>query len=172
MSDNDRKCEFCKGPLTLTGHVCADKPELAVGQCQECDLKQVVDFAHVTLAHYGADDLFPEDLAAVRHTERAWNRRRVAKIREFIPDLSTKRVLDFGCGPGGFLEQAENLFAELHRGKPRPQLASAWSNELEALALHAHRTSEASPTGGGGSWNRESLRSKTLEARPLTATAG
>lgn len=97
----------------MTGDTCWDKPGLSIGRCTVCQLVQVSDFSHVDKEHYASDDYLPADLESARRREWRWNRRRVTRLRELIPDAHKKRALDFGCGHGGFLEQAQGLFESL-----------------------------------------------------------
>jgi len=107
------RCGFCRQPLALTGDACSDRPELKIGRCAGCGLTQVSDFTHVATEHYSSSDYFPSDLAAARARERSWNRKRVARVREMIPRAPAMTALDFGCGHGGFLEQAQGVFGQL-----------------------------------------------------------
>ena len=107
------KCQFCNGPLVLTGDVCWDKPELYIGKCTACKLVQVSDFSHVDKDHYASDDYLPADLESARRRESRWNRRRATRLRELMPEAHKKKALDFGCGHGGFMEQAQGLFRSL-----------------------------------------------------------
>lgn len=106
-------CAFCGGALLDVGDACWDRPDLPRRRCQQCDLVQLARFDHVDVEHYAADDYFPPDLAAWRAREWEWNRKRVQRLRELLPDASTRAVLDFGSGAGGFLQQAQGVFREL-----------------------------------------------------------
>lgn len=99
-------CQFCSAPLSLTGDTCSDRPDLPIGRCTRCDLVQVTDFSHVAEAHYEAESYFPENPQIERERQKRWTRGRVARLKNHFPDISTKRILDFGCGTGAFLEKA------------------------------------------------------------------
>lgn len=106
-------CRFCQGVLIDTGHACGDRPELRIGRCSNCGLVQVTDFSHATLAHYASDEYFPIDSAPIYAREAHWNVRRIEKCLDLLPRPATRRILDFGCGIGGFLKRAKPHFAEV-----------------------------------------------------------
>jgi len=99
-------CAFCSNPLELTGDVCSDNGALKVGICDSCGLKQLNSFFHVSTEYYADDNHFSEEPEAIRKRERSWNIKRMALLLKWIPGIRKLKVLDFGCGPGGFLEQS------------------------------------------------------------------
>lgn len=101
-------CRYCGSSLILNGDHCSDKSEILVGSCPECGLTQLATFGHISVDHYKADTYFPLDLEAWRQREQRWNSKRVQKLFEHIPDIGNMRVLDYGCGSGGFLYQARD----------------------------------------------------------------
>ena len=108
------KCSFCANTLSLTGDICWDKTEIKVGICKKCDLKQLLSFSHVDLDYYSADDHFPEDIAPLRNREHHWNQKRIERLVNYIPGVENKKILDFGSGHGGFLEQAQGSFRDIY----------------------------------------------------------
>jgi SAM-dependent methyltransferase len=109
----DSRCLFCAGQVLPTGHVCGDRPSLRVGRCHGCDLVQVMEFDHATESHYAADDYFPADADPVYAREASWNLKRIEKCLALLPAPASRKVLDFGCGVGGFLKRAQPHFARV-----------------------------------------------------------
>lgn len=105
------ECLFCGNDVLPTGHSCGDRPELLVGRCQGCRLVQVMDFGHVSLDHYGGDQYFPDDINPVWEREAYWNINRIERLERELSDARSRKVLDFGCGIGGFLKRAQGRFA-------------------------------------------------------------
>ena len=108
------KCNYCANTISLTGDVCWDKTNIKVGVCEKCSLKQLYNFSHVGLDYYSADDHFTEDLAPLRKREYHWNQKRVERLVSYLPGVESKKVLDFGSGHGGFLEQANGKFQDIY----------------------------------------------------------
>jgi len=109
----ENKCNFCKNDLSLSGDVCWDRTDIKVGICKKCGLKQLLNFSHIGLDYYSSDDHFPEDLTTLRKREYHWNQKRIERLVNCIPGIENKKILDFGSGHGGFLEQAQNIFKDI-----------------------------------------------------------
>jgi 2-polyprenyl-3-methyl-5-hydroxy-6-metoxy-1,4-benzoquinol methylase len=125
-------CEFCGASLKLTGDLCVNKEDLLIGQCTECSLVQVVDFSHVKMENYAADEYFPTDLEAARLREEGWNKKRINYLKVHIPDIEKRKILDFGSGHGGFLQQAHGklnnvIGYDLSRRMCEMHVASGWN---------------------------------------------
>jgi SAM-dependent methyltransferase len=95
------------------GFSCRDNPSIAIGKCSGCDLVQVMDFLHVDIAHYESDNYFPFDLRLTFEREQRWNEKRIERLRQHLPDASRRKILDFGCGVGGFLRRADRYFGSV-----------------------------------------------------------
>ena len=106
-------CRYCGSSLILNGDHCSDNSEILVGSCPACGLTQLATFGHISVDHYKADTYFPLDLEAWRQREQRWNIKRLRKLLEYMPDICNLRVLDFGCGSGGFLYQTQGLVHNL-----------------------------------------------------------
>jgi SAM-dependent methyltransferase len=106
-------CLLCGGSVHPTAHACGDRPDLRIGRCQECGLVRVMDFGHATESHYAADDYFPLDDAAIYAREAPWNVKRIERCVALLPEAASRKVLDFGCGIGGFLKRSQLHFARV-----------------------------------------------------------
>ncbi|MCK5613626.1 class I SAM-dependent methyltransferase [Candidatus Pacearchaeota archaeon] len=104
------RSKFSNEILTLTGDVCCDNVNVAVGRCPKTGLVQLVDFSHIPRGFYESDDYFPDDGGEERCKQGEWNRKRLDTILGHIYDADKKNVLDFGAGSGAFLEAAQDKF--------------------------------------------------------------
>lgn len=94
---------------TVRGTV-RDKPELSIRRCRNCGLVFLSSFEHIQEGvyensgmHKGGPDI---DIAAwMRETAEDDQRR----FNYCLPFVSGKRVLDFGCGHGGFLMRLRSI---------------------------------------------------------------
>jgi 2-polyprenyl-3-methyl-5-hydroxy-6-metoxy-1,4-benzoquinol methylase len=109
----EKQCRYCSEALVLTGEYCCDNVDLAVGKCPACNLVQLVEISHVEGGYYSLAPSIPIDMAKERKRQSRWNQKRTSRLKDIIPDVSCKKVLDFGCGSGGFLEQAKGHFKEV-----------------------------------------------------------
>jgi SAM-dependent methyltransferase len=105
-----RSCTLCGSQLMGTGQVCGDSPSLAVVRCDGCELLQLASFDHINFDRYSDDSYFPEHLDDIFEREAHWNVNRINRLKIELPDHRFRRVLDFGCGIGGFLQRAAAEF--------------------------------------------------------------
>lgn len=91
-----------------------DRPELEIFECASCGLVFLSSFDHIRDRFYensgmhGKDTLDIQDW--IRETE--WDdERRFQYLKSALPN---QRLLDFGCGAGGFLLKARDLAATVH----------------------------------------------------------
>ena len=86
-----------------------DAPSIKILECDECGLVTLSSFAHIGSGFYENSGMHGSDITPIqdwlRQTYRD-DRRRFEQLKEFIPN---KRILDFGCGAGGFLVQSKDL---------------------------------------------------------------
>jgi len=129
-------CHFCGGGLDATGDVCSDRPDLQVVRCRVCGTRQLDSFAHITQELYESDRYFPVDVAPVLEREAEWNRNRVRRLRDLLPDAARRVALDYGCGPGGFLRQTGGLFARCVGFDLSPRIAAL--NRADGFDCHAN----------------------------------
>jgi 2-polyprenyl-3-methyl-5-hydroxy-6-metoxy-1,4-benzoquinol methylase len=108
------RCHFCGAIVEDTGYFCCDDQKLSIGKCTDCKIIQQTDFLHVNLDYYRSTSYANKDINQIRDRERDWNRKRVEKIYKLIPGIQDKKILDYGCGPGGFLEAAQPVFTDLY----------------------------------------------------------
>jgi SAM-dependent methyltransferase len=72
-----------------------------------------MDLSYVVTSRYAADNYFPVDDAAIYAREASWNEKRIARCIELLSNAASRKVLDFGCGIGGFLKRAQPHFARV-----------------------------------------------------------
>lgn len=80
----------------------------------ECELIQLEDFSHIDKNYYRSKNHLPNDWFLERERQIPWNQKRMAKLKEWLPDISERIVLDFGSGTGGFLEMAQGIFKKVY----------------------------------------------------------
>jgi len=113
--NHPEKCYLCGGTKfkKRPGSV-RDRLELKVFKCVSCGLVFLSSFDHIKEGFYENSEMHGKDVldiqAWVRETE--WDaERRFQYLKSALPN---QRLLDFGCGTGGFLLKARNLAATAH----------------------------------------------------------
>lgn len=106
-------CYLCKATdFSLRKGVVRDMPALKILECEACGLVSFDSTDHIHSQFYENSGMHGEELkpmeAWLRDTR--WDDERRFELLK--PLLTNKRILDFGCGAGGFLLNAKNIAAE------------------------------------------------------------
>lgn len=108
-------------------------PELKILECQDCGLVTLSSLEHIQAGHYensGMHEETPKSMESwLRETELD-DQRRFNLLRSVIPN---KKVLDFGCGNGGFLNKAKNLATEVVGIELEKRVQEFWQGQLEIV---------------------------------------
>lgn len=107
-------CCFCQGDCRPTGDTCHDNKKIKVVQCRKCHLIQLEKFSHIGKNYYLSTNYLPKNWSSERVRQHPWNKKRIQRLLEWIPDLGDQTLLDFGCGTGGFLETAQTVFKKVY----------------------------------------------------------
>ena len=106
-------CYLCSGSrfIVRDGTV-RDSPEMQILECVDCGLVQLERSDHISRKFYEESGMHAEELKPMESwlkETRLDDQRRFQQLR---PLLVNRRVLDFGCGAGGFVSNAKSLAAE------------------------------------------------------------
>lgn len=109
---HQKECYLCGGTkFNIRPGSVRDRPELKVFECASCGLVFLSSFDHIGDRFYENSGMHGEDILDiqdwVRETELD-DERRFQYLKSALPN---KRLLDFGCGTGGFLLKARELAA-------------------------------------------------------------
>jgi 2-polyprenyl-3-methyl-5-hydroxy-6-metoxy-1,4-benzoquinol methylase len=112
---NQKQCYLCGGiKFNKRPGSVRDRPELEVFECASCGLVFLSSFAHIKDGFYENSEMHGKDALDIqtwiRETE-CDDERRFQYLKSALPN---KRLLDFGCGTGGFLLKARDLAATAH----------------------------------------------------------
>ncbi len=91
-----------------------DRPELEVFECASCGLVFLSSFDHIRDRFYENSGMHGKDTLGIQDwiKETEWDdERRFQYLKSALPN---QRLLDFGCGTGGFLLKARDLAATVH----------------------------------------------------------
>ena len=99
-----------------------NNPGLLVFECLSCGLVFLSSFDHIEATFYSNSGMHSEELSNLQHglKETDWdNERRFQYLKPILPN---RKLLDFGCGSGGFLLKARTLTAGAHGIEPETKL--------------------------------------------------
>ena len=117
------KCYLCGGTEfnKRPGSV-RDRSELEILECASCGLVCLSSFDHIREGFYENSGMHGEEMPDIQSwlNDAAWdNERRYHYLKSV---LANRRLLDYGCGAGGFLLKARELTATAHGVEPETRL--------------------------------------------------
>lgn len=115
--------EFNKRPGSVR-----DRPELEVFKCASCGLVFLSSFDHVRDGFYENSEMHGEEMPNLETwlKETVWDdERRFSYLESALPN---RKLLDFGCGAGGFLLKARELATTTHGVEPEIRLSSHYQS--------------------------------------------
>lgn len=125
-----------------------DRSELEVFECASCGLVFLSSFDHIRDGFYedsgmhGAET--PDVLSWLKET--AWDdERRFQYLKSLLPD---RKLLDFGCGAGGFLLKAQELAKTAHGVEAETKLKDHY--QRHGLTVFQKLSDIPNDTRGGG----------------------
>jgi SAM-dependent methyltransferase len=128
------KCYLCGGGFKTRKGIVRDRPELRIMECLNCGLVQLDSFEHIRPGFYEGSGMHGPNQASMdswlRDTERDDRRR----FEMLMPILPNRRVLDFGCGAGGFLQRARDLATEVVGVELEERVRSYWEGRIQIVA--------------------------------------
>lgn len=129
MMTDVKKCYLCGSTeLNKRSGSVRDRPELEVFECAACGLAFLSSFDHIRNGFYENSEMHGEEMPNVQTwlRETEWDdERRFQYLKSVLPN---RRLLDFGCGAGGFLLKARELAAKAHGVEPESRLKSHFKN--------------------------------------------
>jgi 2-polyprenyl-3-methyl-5-hydroxy-6-metoxy-1,4-benzoquinol methylase len=129
MPIDKKKCYMCGNSkfIQRSGSV-RDKPDLKIFECISCGLVFLSSFDHIRNGFYESSEMHGEEMPDVQAwlRETAWDDERRFQYLKLI--LPNRKLLDFGCGAGGFLLKARELAATAHGVEPESRLKSHFQN--------------------------------------------
>ena len=127
-------CYLCQSPdfTTRKGEV-RDAPGMEIVECDNCGLVTLSATDHIVPGFYEnsgmhGDEPTPMD-AWLKETE--WDdQRRFDIVKAMLPN---QRLLDFGCGAGGFLQRAANLAGAITGIELETRVRDYWAGQINIV---------------------------------------
>ena len=118
-----------------------DNPDLKILECNCCGLVMLNSNEHIHPEHYEQSGMHGDEPISIDSWlhETAWDdERRFDMLKTMLPN---KKVLDFGCGNGGFLYLAKNLAQDVTGVELEQRISEYWKGKQTVLPnlQSAHR---------------------------------
>ena len=123
--------DLCNSPdfKTRKGQV-RDAPELKILECKTCGLVTLSSLDHIQPGHYEQSGMHGDEPPSIEHLLRQTacdDERRFKLLKSVLPN---KRVLDFGCGNGGFMLRAAELCKTIVGVELEARVRNYWGTRL------------------------------------------
>jgi cyclopropane fatty-acyl-phospholipid synthase-like methyltransferase len=108
------KCYLCQGKtLTQVKGSVRDMPDLKILKCDSCGLVFLESFDHIDENYYESSNMFIKDKDTKEEPHLSENEMDNARRFKLLKKMASgKRVMDFGCGNGGFLDKIKDSCKE------------------------------------------------------------
>jgi 2-polyprenyl-3-methyl-5-hydroxy-6-metoxy-1,4-benzoquinol methylase len=124
-------CYLCGGDtFAARPGVVRDDPSLKILECTTCGLVTLSSLEHIRAGHYENSGMHGAEQPSMETWLRdcaADDARRFEMLRA---QLVNKRVLDFGCGAGGFVVRAGELAASIAGVEPEKRVGEYWGDRI------------------------------------------
>lgn len=110
-----------------------DNYNLEIIECIDCGLVQLGSASHISPEFYENSGMHGPELRSIEAwlKETEWDdQRRFDMMKAMLPN---KRLLDFGCGAGGFLMRAKSLAAEVTGIELESRVRKHWEGEINIV---------------------------------------
>lgn len=129
MSIDKKQCYLCGSTeFNRRAGSVRDNPNLKILECASCGLVFLSSFDHVKDSFYESSEMHGENIPDVQ----AWlkvtavdDERRFQYLKSVLPN---RKLLDFGCGAGGFLLKARELAAAVSGVEAESRLKNHFQN--------------------------------------------
>jgi 2-polyprenyl-3-methyl-5-hydroxy-6-metoxy-1,4-benzoquinol methylase len=110
-----------------------DNPRLILCECSRCGLLQLDSKSHISQGHYenaGMHGPSPQSIQRWLSESASEDRRRYKMVEGFV---TNKKVADFGCGNGGFLNLVKGKAAKATGIELDARVKKYWSGNLDIV---------------------------------------
>ena len=102
-------CYLCGGKKnTLISNGVRDNPNMNVLKCNDCGLVFLNSIGHITPDFYQNSGMHGDSNQSIDSWMKDTHADDIRRYEQYRSIITNKRVLDFGCGNGGFLNLAKN----------------------------------------------------------------
>lgn len=107
-----------------------DNPALQILECRDCALVMLSSAEHVAGSHYADSGMHGDAVLSIEEWLRVTEQDDRRRFEMLEAALVNRRVLDFGCGAGGFLIKARSVAAAVAGVEPERRVREYWGDRL------------------------------------------
>ncbi len=124
-------CYLCKNKkfVSRAGSV-RDNPSIDILECSNCGLVSLSSVEHIENNHYEQSGMHGDELPSIEcwlKEARLDDERRYEMLKS---SMVNKKILDFGCGAGGFIRKAQSLAGEIAGVELEQRVHDYWGDKI------------------------------------------
>ena len=124
-------CYLCESKKFLYRHgEVRDAPTLKILECKNCGLVMLDDKEHITSDFYRNSGMHGTDPRSIESWLKQSSKDDHRRFNMLKSGIENKKVLDFGCGAGGFLSLSKNLASEVAGVELESRIQSHWAGQI------------------------------------------
>lgn len=124
-------CYLCNGSaLAERKGAVRDDPTLRILECSACGLVMLSSAQHIHTAHYADSGMHGDSAPSIREWLRQSEPDDQRRFEMLATAMVSRRVLDFGCGAGGFVRKAAAIAAQAAGVEIERRVREFWCEEL------------------------------------------
>jgi len=125
-------CYLCKSQeFKVRDGSVRDNPKIKVLECLTCGLVQLNSQDHLKEGHYESSRMHGKNPPEIEEMLRASSEDDERRFHNLRRILVNKRVLDFGCGNGGFLKKAQELASAVSGVEPEQRVQKHYQSKIQ-----------------------------------------
>ena len=136
-------CYLCKSATfkIRKGQV-RDEPDIDVLECGHCGLVMLSSLEHIQSGFYEDSGMHGSEPAPMKSWLKDTDWDDLRRFELLKPMLSNKKLLDFGCGAGGFLIKSQQLADSVEGIELELRVSEYWQNQITI-----HKNIDSAGTG-------------------------
>ena len=110
-----------------------DNPMLKIAECHECALVFLYPRQDINEEHYRSSGMHGAHLPSITEWQKITASDDQRRFTQFTSLIGGKKILDFGCGNGGFLLRAETHAAQVTGVEPENRITRHFEKSLDVV---------------------------------------
>jgi len=125
------RCYLCNGTgFSERKGTVRDDPSLRILECDGCGLVTLSSLSHIKPGHYEDSGMHGEELRSIESWLRESDGDDQRRFEMLKPAMADRRVLDFGCGAGGFLFKARAVASLVTGVEAERRVRDHWQGQV------------------------------------------
>ena len=108
-----------------------DNPDLDVLKCKDCGLVYLNSIQHITSDFYQNSGMHGGSNQSIESWMKDTNADDLKRFKQYSQIITNKKLLDFGCGNGGFLNLAKNIASSVVGVELEKRVRDYWNNKID-----------------------------------------